>query len=106
MKYLIINYIAHHHYALKTVLKEFTHFGMKGALGFKQEHEVLERNEFKQTELLKKLRGKAIRQFGSSCSGNHFVEFGVIELNVHNTVGIPAGNYMALLSHCRFSRLR
>ena len=93
------NYIVQHHYALKTALKEFTHFGMDGALEFKQEHEVLERNEFKQTDLLKKLHGKAIRQLGSSGSGNHFVEFGVIELNENNTVGIPAGRYMALLSH-------
>lgn len=92
-------HITQHHYALKTALKEFTHFGMDGALEFKQDHEVLERNEFKQTELLKKLHGKAIRQLGSSGSGNHFVEFGVIELNDQNTVGIPAGSYMALLSH-------
>jgi tRNA-splicing ligase RtcB (3'-phosphate/5'-hydroxy nucleic acid ligase) len=92
-------YISHHQYALKTALKEFTHFGMDGALEFKQDHEVLERNEFKQTELLKKLHGKAIRQLGSSGSGNHFVKFGVIELNDQNTVGIPAGSYMSLLSH-------
>jgi tRNA-splicing ligase RtcB (3'-phosphate/5'-hydroxy nucleic acid ligase) len=92
-------YIAHHHYELKTALKTVTHFGMDGALEFKQDHDVLERPEFKQTELLKKLHGKAIRQLGSSGSGNHFVEFGVMELNEHNTVGIPAGSYMALLSH-------
>ncbi|MCW3103453.1 MAG: RNA-splicing ligase RtcB [Bacteroidetes bacterium] len=92
-------YIAHHHFELKTALKEFTHFGMDGALGFAQDHEVLERNEFRQTELLKKLHGKAIRQLGSSGSGNHFVEFGVIELHEANTLGIPAGSYMALLSH-------
>lgn len=92
-------YINHHHYELKTALKEFTHFGMDGALEFKQDHEVLERNEFKQTDLLKKLHGKAIRQLGSSGSGNHFVEFGVIGLNEGNALGLPVGTYMALLSH-------
>lgn len=92
-------YIAHHQYALKMALKEFTHFGMDGALEFKQEHDVLDRDEFRQTELLRKLHGKAVRQLGSSGSGNHFVEFGVIELNEQNTVGLPAGSYMALLSH-------
>ncbi|MBL0330110.1 MAG: RtcB family protein [Bacteroidetes bacterium] len=93
------NYLSRHHYELKTALKEFTHFGMDGALEFKQEHEVLDRDEFRQTELLRKLHGKAIRQLGSSGSGNHFVEFGLIELNENNTVGLPAGVYMGLLSH-------
>lgn len=92
-------YISRNHYELKTALKEFTHFGMDGALEFKQEHEVLDREEFRYTELLKKLHGKAIRQLGSSGSGNHFVEFGLIELNEQNTVGVPAGVYMGLLSH-------
>lgn len=93
------NYISRHHYELKTALKEFTHFGMDGALEFKQEHEVLDRDEFHQTDLLRKLHGKAIRQLGSSGSGNHFVEFGLVELNDSNTVGLPAGIYMGLLSH-------
>jgi tRNA-splicing ligase RtcB len=92
-------YITHHHYELKTALKEYTHFGMDGSLEFKQDHEVLERDEFKQTDLLKKLHGKAIRQLGSSGSGNHFVEFGVIGLNDNNALGLPVGTYMALLSH-------
>lgn len=36
---------------------------------------------------------------GTSGSGNHFVEFGIIELNDANTLNMPAGNYVALLSH-------
>jgi len=30
--------------------------------------------------LLKRLHGKAVRQLGSSGSGNHFVEFGIVEM--------------------------
>lgn len=92
-------YLLQHHYELKTALKDFTHFGMDGCLEFKQDHEVLERNEFRETELLRKLHGKAIRQLGSSGSGNHFVEFGLLELNDDNVIGLPKGVYMSLLSH-------
>ncbi len=92
-------FITHKAFELKTALKEKTHFGMEGMLDFKQDHEVLERNEFKQTDLLKKLHGKALRQLGTSGSGNHFVEWGIIELFANNTLGMDAGNYLSLLSH-------
>lgn len=92
-------YIAHHHHELKLALREQTHFGMDGALEFPQEHEVLDSPLFNETPLLKKLHGKAVRQLGSSGGGNHFVEFGIIALNELNTLGMPAGNYVALLSH-------
>ena len=65
---------------MKEALKDFTHFGMDGGLGFEQEHEVLDREEFRLTPLLRDLHGKAVRQLGSSGGGNHFVEFGEITL--------------------------
>lgn len=83
----------------EVALKEYTHFGMEGGLAFKQEHEILDRNEFQLTTLLRQLHGKAVRQLGSSGGGNHFVEFGEIELRESNTLSLPAGNYLALLSH-------
>ena len=44
------------------------------------------------------LRSRAALQFGTSGGGNHFVEFG--ELRLHEAAeGIPAGNWLALLSH-------
>jgi tRNA-splicing ligase RtcB len=92
-------YLHQHQYAIKTALKNYTHFGMEGGLGFAQEHEVLDRREFGELDLLKKLHGKAYRQLGSSGSGNHFVEFGVIELTESNGLNLAAGKYMALLSH-------
>ncbi len=84
---------------IKEALKEYTHFGMEGGLTFKQEHEILDRNEFQLTPLLKQLQGKAVRQLGTSGGGNHFVEFGEIELLDKNVLTLPAGNYLALLSH-------
>lgn len=92
-------YIVNNRYELKKTLHDYTHFGMDGALEFKQEHEVLDDPAFGETALLKKLHGKAVRQLGSSGSGNHFVEFGIIELNEYNTLGLPEGRYVALLSH-------
>ncbi|HTF02776.1 MAG TPA: RtcB family protein [Bacteroidia bacterium] len=92
-------YIEHNRHEMKMALRENTHFGMEGCLEFKQDHDVLDNPAFNETQLLKKLHGKAVRQLGSSGGGNHFVEFGVIELNEANTLGMPAGNYVALLSH-------
>lgn len=84
---------------VKTALREFTHFGMEGSLELKQEHAILDDERFGATEFLKRLQGKAERQLGTSGSGNHFVEFGTIELNEGNALGLPPKKYAALLSH-------
>lgn len=86
-------------YQMKMALKEFTHFGMDGGLDIAQEHEVLDSQDFQATDFLKRLQQKAARQLGSSGSGNHFVEFGLIELKEENALNLTAGKYMALLSH-------
>jgi tRNA-splicing ligase RtcB (3'-phosphate/5'-hydroxy nucleic acid ligase) len=55
---------------------------------------------FFQLPLLKNLHGRAWKQLGSSGSGNHFVEFGVVEIKEKDAVlGMEAGNYVGLLSH-------
>jgi tRNA-splicing ligase RtcB len=84
---------------IKQAINDHTHFGIDGGLNTLQYHEVLDSPEFNQTPLLKKLRGKAVKQLGSSGSGNHFVEFGLIELYEDNKLHLPPGEYMALLSH-------
>lgn len=92
-------FIKRYDYQLKTALKNKTHFGIEGQLGFEQEHAILEDSRFDELALLKQLRGKAARQLGSSGTGNHFVEFGVIELSDENDLGLPANRYAAVLSH-------
>lgn len=87
---------AHH---MKVALKEHTHFGMEGSLAIQPYHEILDSNLFNETEFLKRLQGKAARQLGTSGGGNHFVEFGEIELYENNSLQLPAKKYMALLSH-------
>ncbi len=63
-------------------------------------HEVMENELFYQLPLLKNLHGRAWKQLGSSGSGNHFVEFGVIDIKEKDaTLGVDAGKYVGLLSH-------
>lgn len=92
-------FLKRYSHRIKEALKEYTHFGMDGGLPFSQEHEMLERNEFQLTPLLKQLHGKAVRQLGTSGGGNHFVEMGELELFEENVLGLPVGKYTALLSH-------
>ncbi|MBL6448386.1 RtcB family protein [Fulvivirga sp. 29W222] len=92
-------YLQKHAYRFKSSLKERTNFGTGGELGITQEHEILDRTEFGATSLLKQLHGKAVKQLGTSGSGNHFVEFGLVSLANDNGLDLPAGEYIGLLSH-------
>ncbi len=60
---------------------------------------MLDHADFNRTDLLRRLHGKAVRQLGSSGSGNHFVELGRIEVFPQNELGLAAGMYTAILSH-------
>jgi tRNA-splicing ligase RtcB (3'-phosphate/5'-hydroxy nucleic acid ligase) len=93
------SFLKRYSYQMKMALKDFTHFGMEGGLEFEQEHEVLDSPTFALTPLLKQLQAKAARQLGSSGSGNHFVEFGIITLKEDNSLGLAPKTYLALLSH-------
>ncbi|MEJ2880584.1 RtcB family protein [Pedobacter sp. GR22-6] len=93
------SFIKRFEYRIKQALKNNTHFGMEGGLDIRQEHEVLDSSVFNEIPFLKPLRGKAVRQLGTSGNGNHFVEFGEIELLANNTFGLPAKKYTALLTH-------
>ena len=93
------SYLTRYRHAVKTSLKQHTFFGQKGIQVEAQEAEVLDRPEFRETELLRKLQPKAARQLGTSGSGNHFVEFGTLHIGANSTWDLPAGEYLALLSH-------
>ena len=81
-------------------LNENTLFGAGKEFKKATDHEVLYRKEFDQLGLLKGLQQKAALQLGSSGSGNHFVEFGVVEITEADPVlSIPPGKYVGLLSH-------
>jgi len=81
-------------------INEATLFGSGGQFERASNHAVMENELFFQLPLLKNLHGRAWKQLGSSGSGNHFVEFGVVEIEEKDAVvGIEAGNYVGLLSH-------
>ncbi|HXB05926.1 MAG TPA: RtcB family protein, partial [Puia sp.] len=81
-------------------LQDATLFGGGRQFDKATPHEVLDRTEFDQIPILKSLQGRAARQLGSSGSGNHFVEFGIVEIAAADAVlGLAPGNYLGLLSH-------
>ena len=81
-------------------LNEATLFGSGSMFQNAEEHEVMYRKEFDELGLLKGLQGRAWKQLGSSGSGNHFVEFGVVEIKEKDKVlNIETGKYLGLLSH-------
>ncbi len=82
---------------LKTLLGDYTHFGIGSESRKKFDDTLFERPEWNATKPIRELRDKAYRQLGTSGTGNHFVEWG--ELEVLSDDLLPAGRYLALLSH-------
>ena len=81
-------------------INEATLFGSGAQFDRAADHEVMDNKAFYELPLLKNLHGRAWKQLGSSGSGNHFVEFGTVEITGKDEVlGIEAGNYVGLLSH-------
>lgn len=86
--------------AMGRMLMEETAFGAGQGMPKVAEHPVLERSEFQEIAIVRQLKDKAWRQIGSSGSGNHFVEWGIVELlSPENEWQVAPGRYLALLSH-------
>ena len=54
--------------------------------------------DWRVTPVTARLKDRAWAQLGTSGSGNHFVEFGVLTV-LDDAAGLPPGKYLALLSH-------
>ncbi len=81
-------------------LGEATLFGSGAQFDRAANHEIMENELFLQLPLLKNIHGRAWKQLGSSGSGNHFAEFGVVEIAEKDEVlGIEAGIYVGFLTH-------
>jgi tRNA-splicing ligase RtcB len=81
-------------------LGEATLFGSGAQFDRAADHEVMENELFYQLPMLKKLHGRVWKQLGSSGSGNHFAEFGVISIDEKDAVlGVDAGSYVGFLTH-------
>ncbi|WP_234736871.1 RtcB family protein [Tellurirhabdus bombi] len=88
---------------LKNILQRETLFGAGQEFSKPMDDEVLARKAFQEIPLLRSLHHKAVRQIGTSGSGNHFAEFGIVEITASNQddddFKVPPGTYLALLSH-------
>lgn len=80
-------------------LEKGTRFGVGSVHEKPQDHAVMEQ-DWTVTRVTREHRDKAWKQLGTSGSGNHFVEFGVLTLDQRDEeLGVDAGQYVALLSH-------
>lgn len=81
-------------------LNAATLFGSGAQFLEASDHEVMDNGLFYQLPLLKSLHGRAWKQLGSSGSGNHFAEFGVVEVTEKDeTLQIEPGKYVGFLTH-------
>ncbi len=82
---------------LDTALEKGTLFGVGKSWKRPYQHEVLD-EDWTITAVTREVRDRAREQLGSSGSGNHFVEWGILTLP-DGELGLEAGRYVALLSH-------
>jgi tRNA-splicing ligase RtcB len=81
-------------------LIESTVFGAGGSQKTRTEHEVLDRPEFYALPLLRELHSKAAQQIGTSGGGNHFAEWGLVEIpHADPALALVPGTYLGFLTH-------
>lgn len=78
-------------------LEKGTLFGTGKSFKRPHEHAVLD-EDWSITAITREMHSRAVGQLGTSGSGNHFVEWGVLTLP-HGDFGLEPGRYVALLSH-------
>lgn len=96
----------------RKVLDENTLFGVGGHWRVPHDHAVLDDPLWDSDKFLHQRKDVAWKQLGSSGSGNHFAEFGKLVIHAtfagtgdaddegsHTYGNMPAGTYLALLSH-------
>jgi tRNA-splicing ligase RtcB len=82
---------------LTRAIETETRFGVGAEFSHRRQHAVMDA-DWAVTDVTRGLKDKAWRQLGTSGSGNHFVEFGVLEV-LQPIEGLQPGVYLALLSH-------
>jgi tRNA-splicing ligase RtcB (3'-phosphate/5'-hydroxy nucleic acid ligase) len=82
---------------LRRAIVAETSFGVGAIFRDRRRHEVMDR-DWRVSPITERLKDKAWSQLGTSGSGNHFVELGVLTLAAPE-LGLEAGRYLALLSH-------
>jgi tRNA-splicing ligase RtcB len=84
----------------KQALVDNTIFGVGGETKEHIDTGMFDKKDWTETGVIRDLKDLAYRQHGTSGGGNHFVEWGILNVTHHEElVGIPAGEYLALLTH-------
>lgn len=88
---------------LRKVMREETRFGIGAKFGKyeRRSHDVLDDPDWEATPQLRHLKDKAYAQLGTSGTGNHFVDAGLIKVGEQGAkpLGIKPGTYFAIMSH-------
>jgi len=82
---------------LVSAIESETRFGMGSKFAAPRAHEVMEA-DWSVSPVTRRMRDTAWRQLGTSGSGNHFVEFGVLTLTAAD-LGLEPGEHLALMTH-------
>ncbi len=82
---------------LARAIEAETRFGVGVEFKPPRQHPVMD-EDWSVSPVTRTHRDKAWRQLGTSGSGNHFVEFGLLTV-LNPGLGLPAGEHLALLSH-------
>lgn len=84
---------------LKKILMQHTYFGMGCTTKSHYDSSLFDRQTWNETKIIRSLKDKAYAQLGTSGTGNHFVEWGELTIEDNALDKVPAGKYLALLSH-------
>ncbi|MBX7258065.1 MAG: RtcB family protein [Candidatus Hydrogenedentes bacterium] len=82
---------------LKNALERETQFGVGATFKNPRKHDVMD-EDWSVSPVTARMKDKAWAQLGTSGSGNHFVEYGTLDV-MTDELTIPRGAYLALLSH-------
>lgn len=100
-----VSALTERHEELVRAIESETRFGVGATFKQRRDHAVLEA-DWSLCKPTRANRDRAWAQLGTSGSGNHFVEFGVLTVQSDPAtgqgqpgLGLPAGEYLALLSH-------
>ena len=98
-----VSALGERHDELVRAIEAETRFGIGANFKQRRQHDVLDA-DWKVSKPTQSNRDRAWAQLGTSGSGNHFVEFGVLTVRSPQAetpapLSLPPGEYLALLSH-------
>lgn len=96
---LPVELLTKHAARFEQALIKHTRFGCSGVWEAPADAAVLEHPLFRELALLRRLHNTAALQLGTSGDGNHFVDWGLVQISGTNDFNLPPGFYIGLLSH-------